>query len=129
VTADLVRVRVLCDGQAAADHERSWAWHQSISDPAHLAAARAIRRQRVTAQRPAAEPDVQIRPLSDYDAALGTGGSHGVIAAKTAARDTAAEISILTRALKGNPVRLCNRIPVQRRWILVMRGPDRKGEK
>jgi hypothetical protein len=33
-----------------------------------------MQRQRVTALRPAAEPDVQIRPLSDYDAALGTGG-------------------------------------------------------
>ena len=51
VTADLARVRVLCDGQVVADHERSWAWHQSISDPAHLAAARAMRRDRVTALR------------------------------------------------------------------------------
>jgi len=74
VTADLARVRVFCDGQMAADHERSWAWHQSISDPGHIAAARAMRRDRVTALRPAAEPEVQIRALSDYDAALGTGG-------------------------------------------------------
>ena len=74
VTADLTRVRVFCDGQMAADHERSWAWHQSISDPGHIAAAKAMRRDRVTALRPAAEPEVQIRALSDYDAALGTGG-------------------------------------------------------
>jgi transposase len=74
VTADLARVRVFCDGQMAADHERCWAWHQSISDPGHIAAARAMRRDRVTALRPAAEPEVQIRALSDYDAALGTGG-------------------------------------------------------
>ena len=42
VTADLARVRVLCEGQVVADHQRSWAWHQSISDPAHVAAARAM---------------------------------------------------------------------------------------
>jgi transposase len=74
VTADLARVRVLCDGQGVADHERSWAWHQSIGDPAHIAAARAMRRQRVTALRRAPEPEVEIRALGDYDAALGVDG-------------------------------------------------------
>src|SRR5215468_3388177 len=74
VTADLARVRVLCDGQVVADHERSWAWHQSISDPAHVAAARAMRRDRVTALRRPPEPEVQIRALADYDAALGVDG-------------------------------------------------------
>jgi transposase len=74
VTADLARVRALCDGQVVADHERTWAWHQSVSDPAHLAAARAMRRDRVTALRRPAEPEVQVRPLADYDAAFGTGG-------------------------------------------------------
>jgi transposase len=74
VTADLARVRVLCDGQVVADHERSWAWHQSIGDPAHIAAARAMRRQRVTALRRAPEPEVEIRALGDYDAALGVDG-------------------------------------------------------
>jgi transposase len=74
VTADLARVRVLCEGQVAADHQRSWAWHQSISDPAHVAAAGAMRRDRVTALRRPPEPEVQIRALSDYDAALGVDG-------------------------------------------------------
>ena len=74
VTADLARVRVLCGGQAVADHRRAWAWHQSISDPAHLAAARAMRRDRVTALRRPKEPEVQVRALADYDAAFGTGG-------------------------------------------------------
>jgi transposase len=74
VTADLARVRVLCDGQVVADHERVWAWHQSISDPAHVAAASALRRQRVTALRRPPEPEVQIRPLADYDTALGVDG-------------------------------------------------------
>jgi transposase len=74
VAADLARVRVLCGGQAVADHRRAWAWHQSISDPAHLAAARAMRRDRVTALRRPKEPEVQVRSLADYDAAFGTGG-------------------------------------------------------
>src|SRR6516162_9721601 len=74
VMADLARVRVLCDGQVVADHQRSWAWHQSISDPGHIAAARARRRDRVTALHRPPELEVQIRALADYDAALGTGG-------------------------------------------------------
>jgi transposase len=74
VTADLARVRVFCDGRLVADHERLWAWHQSITDPAHLAAARAMRRERVTALRRPAEPEVQIRALADYDTALGVDG-------------------------------------------------------
>jgi transposase len=74
VTADLARVRAVCDGQPVADHQRAWAWHQSVSDPAHLAAARAMRRQRVTALHRPAEPEVQVRPLADYDAAFGTDG-------------------------------------------------------
>jgi transposase len=74
VTADLARVRVLCDGQAVASHARVWAWHQSISDPSHVAAARAMRRDRVTALRRPPEPEVQVRALADYDAALGVDG-------------------------------------------------------
>jgi len=74
VAAGLDRVRVLCDGKLAAGHERIWARHQTISDPGHVAAARALRRERVGVLRPAPEPDVQIRCLDDYDAALGTEG-------------------------------------------------------
>jgi transposase len=71
VTADLARVRVLCDGRVAADHERIWARHQTITDPAHAAAAKALRRERITIVRPVTDTDVQIRPLADYDTALG----------------------------------------------------------
>jgi transposase len=74
VTADLARVRVFAEGRLVADHERVWAWHQSITDPDHLAAARAMRRERVTAFRRPAEPEVQIRALADYDTALGVDG-------------------------------------------------------
>ena len=71
VVADLHRVRVLCDGHPVADHERVWARHQTISDPGHVAAARALRRERIGLIRPAHEPEVQIRCLADYDTALG----------------------------------------------------------
>ncbi len=78
VIADLARVRVLCEGKTVADHERVWAWHQTISDPEHVAAARALRSERVGVLRPVTEPDVQIRCLDDYDAALGLDADGGV---------------------------------------------------
>ncbi len=73
VIADLGSVRVGCDGQVVAGHDRAWARHQTITDPAHMAAARALRRDRLEVLRPAAAPSVEIRRLADYDAALGTG--------------------------------------------------------
>ena len=71
VIADLDRVRVLCDGRPVADHERAWAWHQTICDPEHLAAATGLRRSRIGLVRPAPEPEVEIRCLADYDVAPG----------------------------------------------------------
>ena len=59
VIADLNRVKAFCDGRLVADHTRIWGWHQTISDPEHVAAAKALRRERVL--RPVPEPDVQIR--------------------------------------------------------------------
>jgi len=70
VIGGLDRVRVLCDGRVVADHQRIWARHQTITDPQHAAAARALRRDRLEIVRPR-EADVQIRCLADYDAALG----------------------------------------------------------
>jgi hypothetical protein len=74
ITADLARVRVWCGGKVAADHERIWAWHQTVSDPGHVAAARALRHERARVLRPVAEPDVEQRSLADYDTALGLDG-------------------------------------------------------
>jgi transposase len=71
VIADLARVRVLCDGRTVANHERIWARHQTITDPAHLTAAAVLRRQRAAVLRPVAEPEVEQRALADYDVALG----------------------------------------------------------
>src|SRR4051812_35902273 len=72
VLADLHRVRVLCDGRLVADHERIWAKHQTVSIEEHVAAARALRAERLGRLGPPAAADsVEIRALSDYDAALG----------------------------------------------------------
>ena len=80
VIADLARVRAVCDGRVVADHERIWAWHQTISDPAHIAAARSLRRERVAVLHPVAELTVEQRALSDYDTALGIDGLDGGVA-------------------------------------------------
>lgn len=75
VIADLDRVKVFCEGRVVADHERVWAWHQTITDPDHLEAAKVLRRTRIGALRPVREPNSEIaveqRPLADYDTALG----------------------------------------------------------
>ena len=55
-----------------ADHDRLWARHQTISAAEHITAAKALRAARSGLLRPApSTEEVQIRPLSDYDAALG----------------------------------------------------------
>jgi transposase len=78
VIAGLDRVRAWCGGQLAADHERSWAWHQVITDPEHKAAAGALRRQRVGLLRPVGpEPEVEQRSLAVYDALTAGGDGEG----------------------------------------------------
>jgi hypothetical protein len=77
---------VLCDGKIVADHERVWAWHQTISDPEHVAAAKTLRHERVGILRPvtgsAHDSEVEQRCLADYDVALGldTGNVDGGVA-------------------------------------------------
>ena len=80
IIADLVRVRVLCEGKVVADHDRLWARHQTVSDPEHVAAAKTLRQQRIAILRPAPEPEVQRRCLADYDTALGLDGADGGVA-------------------------------------------------
>jgi transposase len=74
VVADLERVKVFCEGKLVADHERVWAKHQTISDAEHVAAANLLRLRRPGVAGTPAEAEVEQRRLSDYDAALGTGG-------------------------------------------------------
>jgi transposase len=78
VRADLDRVQAFCDGERLADHERIWAAHQTISDPAHVEVAKILRRKHFSVPRPVTEPQVQIRCLGDYDAALGIDLDGGV---------------------------------------------------
>jgi transposase len=71
VIADLTQVRVFCDSGLVADHARLWAKHQSVSDPAHVAAAKTLRRQHIAAMGRRPQHEVETRCLADYDTALG----------------------------------------------------------
>jgi transposase len=79
VTATLREVSVACDGQTVARHDRSWAKHGVITDPAHAATAQQMRqalalqrqsRQAATRQH-ADGHAVMLRALPDYDALFG----------------------------------------------------------
>jgi transposase len=71
VHGDLERVWVTCAGAQVAEHRRCWARHQTITDPEHVRAAAAQRRDRVSVLARPAEVDVEQRALADYDRALG----------------------------------------------------------
>jgi transposase len=77
IIADLDRVRVLSGGRVVADHGRIWGWHQTLSDPEHVESAKMLRRNRIGVLRPAPEPEVEQRRLTDYDTALGIDLSTG----------------------------------------------------
>jgi transposase len=86
VRADLHRVWAVCDGRVVAEHARSWARHQSFTDPAHAATALTLRRAR-NGVHPGATVGsafgpgqvVQVRELSTYDAAFGITETQEVI--------------------------------------------------
>ncbi|WGL52976.1 hypothetical protein P5P86_03930 [Nocardioides sp. BP30] len=71
VSADLARVEVHHEGRIVAAHDRVWAQGQTITDPAHVTAAKVLREQY---QQPRSAPDPYeglVRDLSDYDRAFG----------------------------------------------------------
>jgi hypothetical protein len=71
VTADLSRVEVRHEGRLVAAHDRVWARGQTLTDPAHVAAAKQLREQ-FQRPRPALDPDEGlVRDLTDYDRAFG----------------------------------------------------------
>ena len=73
VAADLDRVTVTAAGAAVAGHDRCWASHQSITDPAHRRAAEVLRGNATKAHAaPSALAMVQQRDLADYDRIFGT---------------------------------------------------------
>jgi hypothetical protein len=62
---------VIADGRVVACHDRCWARHQTITDPTHLQAAKAMRAGRLAVLTPPACTEVEQRALTDYDAAFG----------------------------------------------------------
>jgi transposase len=75
VSGDLEQVRVRADGRVVADHARSWARGQTITDPAHVQTAAVLRKQ---FQQPRSSTvageditDGLARDLADYDRAFG----------------------------------------------------------
>jgi transposase len=74
VTADLHRIRVWCAGTMVAEHQRIWAKHQTISDPAHVEAAQQLRRSRFDVVGPPDHAEVEPRRLTDYDTPLDLDG-------------------------------------------------------
>jgi hypothetical protein len=71
VTADLSRVEVRQEGRLVAAHDRIWARGMTVTDPAHVAAAKVLREQ-FQRPRPAPDPhDGLVRDLADYDRAFG----------------------------------------------------------
>lgn len=75
VRADLGQVTVTCEGRLVACHDRSWVAHQTVTDPAHKAAADVMRAERLRAKlaAPPAAVEVEQRDLSRYDVLLGGG--------------------------------------------------------
>jgi transposase len=69
VAADLDQVLVTCDGVEVARHARSWARHQTITDPDHAAAA--ARQATTNKSLSAAGTDVEERSLETYDRIFG----------------------------------------------------------
>jgi len=70
VAADLDVVRVRHGGQLVAEHPRRWARGMTVTDPAHVTAAAALRH---AYQHPTTRPEVAglVRDLADYDKAFG----------------------------------------------------------
>ena len=79
VTASATTVTAACDGQVVARHPRSWAKAVNVTDPEHVATAKAMRtalaedrRRREHATRHHSDGHaVQLRALPDYDALFG----------------------------------------------------------
>jgi transposase len=71
ITADLEHVTVQLGDRVVASHERCWARHQTITDPAHRAAALAMAAAAARPHPTGPVPQVEERDLSTYDAVFG----------------------------------------------------------
>lgn len=70
VSTTLAQVTARRAGRLLASHDRCWATRQTLTDPAHVATAAALRRQFQTGPPPGAG-DQLVRDLADYDRAFG----------------------------------------------------------
>jgi hypothetical protein len=70
VYADLDRVQMSLDTKLVSEHPRAWARHLTVTDPAHVAAARRLRHE-FQQPRPRSADDGLARDLADYDRAFG----------------------------------------------------------
>ena len=76
VSADLTSVTITCAGTVVGRHERCWARHQTLTDPAHRAKALELAHHARTVKDRAAAPAgvvVEARDLGVYDTLFGTG--------------------------------------------------------
>jgi transposase len=71
IGADLEQVVVTLAGVEVARHQRCWADHQSITDPAHAAAAAELRQARRLVAVAPVDTTVEHRSLDDYDRMFG----------------------------------------------------------
>ena len=71
VHADLTTVEVRHEGRLVATHDRVWARGMTITDPAHVAAAKVLREQYQLPRPATAADDGLARDLADYDRAFG----------------------------------------------------------
>ena len=71
VSADLGRVQVHHQGRLVAAHDRVWARGMTITDPAHVAAAKVLREQFQQPRPATASDDALVRDLAEYDRAFG----------------------------------------------------------
>lgn len=73
VTADLDLVRVRHAGRLVAEHPRRWARGMTVTDPAHVATAAALRHEFQHPTPPGSTDEGMVRDLGDYDRAFGLG--------------------------------------------------------
>ena len=62
------------DGRLVADHDRVWARHMTVTDPAHVEIAGWLRKQFQQPRLAVAAGDDLVRDLRDYDRAFGVDG-------------------------------------------------------
>lgn len=82
MTADLTHVTIRCAGVVVGRHNRCWARHQTLTDPAHREKALELAHRARTIKDQPAEPAgvvVEARDLNVYDTIFGTSTAEAVV--------------------------------------------------